>query len=238
MDTNLPDLEIQADLDVLAEDDTAEQEKPVSDEIKMEVVEVEEQEDPIFKKPKKVKKPPSEKQLAHLSRIRQLAAEKKALKAKAKADAMAKVNEEHKAKSYKPRKKSKASSSEAENKRIIGEVRTEQEQAYNEKTIAKEYIEPSKITPNESNTPDDFNKSHKEKVKKDKVSKEEEDTNSFMQFMSNMETYKKMKNEYKPKAPPRPKQVGLLTETKQIRQEPPSILRPPAPINPYADYFG
>ena len=234
MELNLPDLDIQPDLDILAEDDKEDLGgKPIHQEVKVEVEEVDLQEDPIFKKPKKQKKPPSEKQLAHLARIRQLAAEKKALKTKAKAEALAKVNEEHKAKSYKPRKKKVELD---ENKRIIEEVIEEQTQAYKEKTIAKEYIEPSKIAPNESNTPEDFNKSHKEKVKKDKVNKEEEERNSFMQFMSNMETYKKMKSEYKakqpkPQPPPRPRQ-------QVIRQEPPSILKPPEPPNPYADYFG
>ena len=228
MELNLPDLDIQPDLDILAEDDKIQEETK-----KVEVEEVDLQEDPIFKKPKKQKKPPSEKQLAHLARIRQLAAEKKALKTKAKAEALAKVNEEHKAKSYKPRKKKVELD---ENKRIIEEVTQQQTQAYKEKTIAKEYIEPTKITPNESNTPEDFNKSHKEKVKKDKVNKEEEERNSFIQFMSNMETYKKMKSEYKakqphPKLPPRPRQ-------EVTRQEPPSILKPPEPPNPYADYFG
>jgi len=235
MELNLPDLDIQTDLDILAEDDNTTQETPISDsQVKMEEVEVEEKEDPIFKKPKKVKKPPSEKQIAHLARIRQIAKEKKALKAKAKAEALAKVNEEHKSKSYKPRKKKIELD---ENRMIITEQET-QAKVYAEKTIAKEYIEPSKITPNESNTPEDFNKSHKEKVKKDKVNKEEEERNSFMSFMSNMETYKKMKNDYKakqPKPPPRPKQQPA---TQQIRQEPPSILRPPEPQNPYSDYFG
>lgn len=230
MELNLPDLDIQPDLDILAEDDKIQEETK-----KVEVEEVDLQEDPIFKKPKKQKKPPSEKQLAHLARIRQLAAEKKALKTKAKAEALAKVNEEHKAKSYKPRKKKVELD---ENKRIIEQVTEEQTQAYNEKTIAKEYIEPTKITPNESNTPEDFNKSHKEKVKKDKVNKEEEERNSFIQFMSNMETYKKMKSEYKakqpkPQPPPRPRQVAT-----PVRREPPSILKPPEPPNPYADYFG
>ena len=231
MELNLPDLDIQPDLDILAEDDKIEQE---TEKVQVQVKEVDlEEEDPIFKKPKKQKKQPSEKQIAHLARIRQIAKEKKALKAKAKAEALAKVNEEHKAKSYKPRKKKVELD---ENKRIIDEVKKEQTQAYHEKTISKEYIEPSKITPNESNTPDDFNKSHKEKVKKDKVSKEEEERNSFIQFMSNMETYKKMKSEYKakqpqPKLPPRPRQ-------QVTRQEPPSILKPPEPPNPYSDYFG
>tara|TARA_A100001015_G_scaffold183469_1_gene204107 strand:- start:1036 stop:1737 length:702 start_codon:yes stop_codon:yes gene_type:complete len=233
MELNLPELDIQPDLDILAEDDKEDLGgKPIQQEVKVEM-DIEEKEDPIFKKPKKQKKPPSEKQLAHLSRIRQIAKEKKALKTKAKAEALAKVNEEHKAKSYKPRKKKVELD---ENKRIIEEVIEEQTQAYKEKTIAKEYIEPSKITPNESNTPEDFNKSHKEKVKKDKVNKEEEERNSFMKFMSNMETYKKMKSEYKakqPKPPPRPR-----TTQQVARQEPPSILKPPDPPNPYADYFG
>ena len=235
MELNLPELDIQPDLDILAEDDKEDLGgKPIQQEVKVEM-DIEEKEDPIFKKPKKQKKPPSEKQLAHLSRIRQIAKEKKALKTKAKAEALARVNEEHKAKSYKPRKKKVELD---ENKRIIEEVIEEQTQAYKEKTIAKEYIEPSKIAPNESNTPEDFNKSHKEKVRKDKVNKEEEERNSFIQFMSNMETYKKMKSDYKakqtkatPKPPPRPRQ-------QVIRQEPPSILKPPQPPNPYADYFG
>jgi hypothetical protein len=229
MELNLPDLDIQPDLDILAEDDKIQEETN-----KVEVEEVDLQEDPIFKKPKKQKKPPSEKQLAHLARIRQLAKEKKALKTKAKAEALAKVNEEHKAKSYKPRKKKVELD---ENKRIIEQVTEEQTQAYNEKTIAKEYIEPTKITPNESNTPEDFNKSHKEKVKKDKVNKEEEERNSFIQFMSNMETYKKMKTEYKAKQP-KPQPPPRPVRQQVTRQEPPSILKPPEPPNPYADYFG
>ena len=60
-----------------------------------------------------------------------------------------------------------------------------------------------------------------------------------MQFMSNMETYKKMKSDYKakqtkatPQPPPRPRTQQV------VRQEPPSILKPPQPPNPYADYFG
>ena len=237
MELNLPELDIQPDLDILAEDDKEDLGgKPIHQEVKVEVQEVDLQEDPIFKKPKKQKKPPSEKQLAHLSRIRQIAKEKKALKTKAKAEALAKVNEEHKAKSYKPRKKKVELD---ENKRIIEEVTQQQTQAYKEKTIAKEYIEPTKITPNESNTPEDFNKSHKEQVKKDKLNKEEQERNSFMQFMSNMETYKKMKSEYKakqPKPPPRPRAAPQRQQV--VRQEPPSILKPPEPPNPYADYFG
>lgn len=237
MELNLPDLDIQPDLDILAEDDKEDLGgKPIHQEVKVEVQEVDLQEDPIFKKPqKKQKKPPSEKQLAHLSRIRQIAKEKKALKTKAKAEALAKVNEEHKAKSYKPRKKKIELD---ENKRIIEEVTQQQTQAYNEKTIAKEYIEPTKITPNESNTPEDFNKSHKEQVKKDKVTKEEEERNSFMRFMSNMETYKKMKSDYKAKQQPKPPPRPARTTQQVVRQEPPSILKPPEPPNPYADYFG
>ena len=47
-----------------------------------------------------------------------------------------------------------------------------------------------------------------------------------------------MKSEYKakqpkPQPPPRPRQVAT-----PVRREPPSILKPPEPPNPYADYFG
>ena len=47
-----------------------------------------------------------------------------------------------------------------------------------------------------------------------------------------------MKSDYKAKQQPKPPPRPAPQRQQVVRQEPPSILKPPEPPNPYADYFG
>jgi len=116
---------------------------------------------------KKVKKPLSEKQKAHLARIRKLAAEKKAAKKAAKEEALAKVNEEHKAKN-------------------IYKKRTKQ---------VKDVIEPAPepIDKVDKEFQKRVVKVDPEEVKRKKWQDEEE---QFIRFMSRMEKYEAVKAGY------------------------------------------
>ena len=172
---------------------------------------------------KKEKKPLSEKQKAHLTRIRKLAAEKKAAKKAAKDAALAKVNEEHKAKStYKKRTK-----------------------------IIKDVIEetPDPI----DKVDKDFQKRVvKEDIEQIKKNKWQEEENQFIRFMSNMEKYEQVKAGYmaQQKAESDKKKNIELQKKKQINKAAvsqtalkkpvknivPKILKPPSE-NPYDGMF-
>lgn len=215
---NLPTLDIEEDLEVLMKDDI------VTDNAVKNTVEVpeepeEEDEDPVFAKPKKQKRVCSEKQLQHLARVRDLAKEKKQTKADAKLQALEKVNTEHKT-NYSVVKEKQLASAE---KRAIAK-----------KTINlnKEVTKP----PPKSAEQVEFNK---------RVTKSQEEINleSFSHFMGNMEKYSKLREEYennkpKPKPPP-PAPKPVAKTAPQAKPVPfiPAILRPPV-THIYDDYFG
>ena len=113
MDLDLPVLDIVEDIAAVMSDESDEEppQKVISEEEHQKMMEEEEEKkQPFVRKtaPKK-KKELSEKQLAHLNKIRGMALEKRQLKAKARKDAVDKVvndvKETHKAKYYKPKPK-------------------------------------------------------------------------------------------------------------------------------------
>ena len=221
MDTNLPSLDIVEDIEEVMNDE------PTPQKIQNTIDEVEKNEQiedsPFVSKvtETKKKKELSEKQKAHLDRIRKLALEKKKEKLKAKKEALEKVEEEHKPRSYKPRKK-----------------KTEEEKKYKEKTLKVEVNEPREQPENnpKNSTPEDFVPSHKENLEKQKKTKEEQEKLSFMNFMGNMEKYMILKDDYEKK-----KNVSRKPQPKpqqKIKQPIPVPLKPPEPVNPYSNYFG
>ena len=219
MDTNLPNLDIVEDINVIMDDE------PTPQKVNETIEEVENQEiednSPFIQKTTttKKKKELSEKQKAHLDRIRKLALEKKKEKQKAKQEALEKVNEEHKARSYKPRKVKK----------------TEDHKKYEEKTIKMDIKEPREETNEKASTPDDFVPSHKEKLAEIKKNEENNEKMSFINFMGNMEKYLIMKDEYdREKAPKKEKKT--TPQAKQTTAPIPIPLQPPS--NPYGGYFG
>ncbi len=232
MDTNLPSLDIVEDIEEVMNDE------PTPEKIQSTIDEVEkldENEDSPFV-PKvtetKKKKELSEKQKAHLEKIRKLALEKKKEKQRAKKEALEKVDQEHKPRSYKPRKK-----------------KTEEDKKYKEKTLKVEIKEPREQPENnpKNSTPEDFVPSHKENIEKDKKYKEEQDKLSFMNFMGNMEKYMLLKDDYDRKKnssrnvqthnnPPSSKPQQKPTQ--KPKQPIPVPLKPVEKINPYSNYFG
>jgi hypothetical protein len=221
MDTNLPSLDIVEDINVIMEDDEVTPEK-----VNQTIEEVEKQEEednsPFVQKPTKKKKELSEKQKAHLDRIRKIAFEKKKAKQEAKQQALDKINEEHKAKSYKPRKTKK----------------TEEQKKYEERTVKIDIKEPREEKDIKTETPDDFVPSHKEKLAEQKKNEEANEKMSFINFMGNMEKYLIMRDDYertkKQKAQPKPRE--------DIKPPPKKSIVIPAPIqppsNPFSSYFG
>jgi len=239
MDLDLPDLEMK-EPDELSMDATLE-------EIEEDIAIQEEDEDPFKRvpqptkelmdkmadeqvpvepeKPKKKKRELSQKQLDHLAKCRELAKAKREAKAKAKQEALDKVAEEHKAKSYKPAKH-KAKVDKEYKKRTI-KVKDEVE------------IKP----PDEDNTPEDFLPTEKakraEKVKRDT----EAEQMAFINFMTNMERYKQLKEGYKEAKARKEKKSAPNANTtpkQNVKPATPINLQVKQPINdnPFSDYFG
>ena len=180
MDTNLPNLDIVEDIEEIMNDEPTPQ--SIADTIE-EVEKVEEDTSPFVQTQPK-KKELSEKQKAHLEKIRKLAFEKKAEKTKAKKEALMKVEAEHKPRSYKPRKKK------------VTEEEKEQAKKYEERTLKMEIKEPREQEANKTSTPEDFNPTHKEQLEAKKKKQEETEKLSFLNFMGNMEKYFILKDDY------------------------------------------
>lgn len=220
MDTNLPNLDIVEDINEIMKDDEPTPEK-VAETIDA-VENIEEEDNSPFVQPEKKKKELSEKQKAHLEKIRVLAQEKKQAKMKAKQEALEKVNAEHKPRSYKPKKQKK----------------TEEQKKYEERTVKMDIKEPREEQKEniKNSTPDDFVKSHKEKLEKERISKEEQEKLSFMNFMGNMEKYLILKDTYET----RKKNKTANNKPKENKAPEPE----PVPIvikeekHPFSNYFG
>jgi hypothetical protein len=227
METNLPSLDIVDDIaEVMSDDLPSKIEEKKPETINMDVEE--EDDSPFIKaKPVKKKKELSEKQKAHLDKIRKLALEKKQAKMKAKQEALEKVDEEHKAKHYKPRRK-----------------KTEEQKDYEKKTTKIDDTEPREKQVEKKATPDDFVPSHKEEIKRKKEQQLKDEENAFMNFMGNMEKYLLLKDNYDRKKRAKNSKTNLSkSSSNNIKQTPkptpkPAPLVPEEPPNPYAHYFG
>ncbi len=221
MDTNLPSLDIVEDIEEVMNDDIISTPTPqtINDTIE-DVKNMNEEDNSPFIQKEKPKKELSEKQKAHLDRIRKLALEKKKEKTRAKKEALEKVEKEHKPRSYKPKK-------------------TQEQKKYEEKTIKMEIKEPREEQKNnqKKSTPDDFNVSHKKKLMDERLKSEEKEKLSFMNFMGHMENYLKLKDDYDRKkrneTPPKPQPTPKVKP-----QATPIALVPPKLDNPYGNYFG
>jgi hypothetical protein len=216
MDTNLPVLDIVEDINEVMDDAPEQINQTIKD-----VEDAENEVDSPFiepEKPKKKKRELSEKQKAHLDRIRKLAVEKKKQKADAKKEALKKVNEEHKPRSYKPRKKKTEEQKKyQERTKVIDDTDPREQQAQNQKT----------------STPDNFVPSHKAQQEEKRQNAVQDDKMSFMNFMGNMEKYLIMRDEYDKKKP-KPK-----AQPKKVEQPIPKIVSaPPKPKTGFEDYFG
>ena len=248
MDLDLPKLDIVEDIEDIMNDseDVAEIEPPeiISPEQHEELLEIEaEKKQPFVKKVKK-KKELSEKQIAHLEKIRGMALEKRRAKAKAKKEAVdkvtAEVSEQHKPKYYKPKPKKTA-----EEKALEKEAKRK----YKKQTMEVENeVVKSEV---DETTPEDFVPTHKavEREKKEKQIFNQQD--SFNHFMGNMENYLKLRDAYQeqklsknqndvadtPKPTPEPRMTRSKTKAKAKQHSIPTILKP-AVESPFSNYFG
>ena len=232
MDLDLPELDIVEDVAEVMNDEPVPNKVLSEEEHLILMEEEEEKKQPFVKKtaPKK-KKELSEKQIAHLNKIRGMALEKRKAKAAAKKEAVdkvkAQVSEEHKPKYYKPKPKKTP-----EEKALEKEAKKK----YKKKTIE---VEENNIqTEIEETTPEDFVPTHKAEVKEKKEKQLFNQQDSFNHFMGNMETYLKMRDEYeKEKKPVIKKSKPIPVPKKQVPVEVPKILQP-IEDNPFSNYFG
>lgn len=236
MDLDLPELDIVEDVAEVMNDEPVPN-KVLSEEDHLKLMEEEEEKkQPFIKKTaQKKKKELSEKQIAHLNKIRGMALEKRKAKAQAKKEAVdkvkAQVSEEHKPKYYKPKPKKTA-----EEKALEREAKKK----YKKQTMQ---VEENNIqTEIEEKTPEEFVPTHKAQVKEKKDKELFDQQDSFNHFMGNMETYLKMRDEYekekKPvttKSPIKSKPIPI--PKKQIKPQVPTILQP-IEENPFSNYFG
>ena len=224
MDTNLPSLDIIDDIEEIMNDDDEVTPEKVNQTIE-EVEKVEEDTSPFVQTEPK-KKELSEKQKAHLEKIRKLAFEKKAEKTKAKKEALMKVEAEHKPRSYKPRKKKV----------------TEQAKKYEERTVKIDIKEPREEKDIKTETPDDFNPTHKEQLENKKKKQEETEKLSFLNFMGNMEKYFILKDDYDRETNSKRNTKTPITQAKQSSKAEPKQQPQPSIIqvtqSPFDNYFG
>ena len=163
MDLDLPELDIVEDIaEIMDDEGESVPQKIISEDEHQKQLEIEEEKkQPFVKKtaPKK-KKELSEKQLAHLDKIRGMALEKRKTKARARKEAVDKavseISEEHKPKYYKPKPKKTP-----EEKAIEKEAKKK----YKKRTIEVNEEIPQEL---EEKTPEDFVPSHKAEVKQKK----------------------------------------------------------------------
>ena len=216
MDNNLPEIDIVEDIASVMDDE------PSAEKVQMTIDDNQKKEaedDSPFVQPdppKKKKKELSEKQKAHLERIRKLANNKRKEKAEAKKDALKKVEEEHNAK-----------------------------KKYQKRTKNIPVEEPREKNEVKKSTPDDFVPSHKAQVAEKKKVQEEKSKYEFQDFMKHMEQYNFMKYVYeqeqlknKPKAPQPQAQKPKPPPQKPRPKAQPVSLVPPKIDDPYGGYFG
>lgn len=237
MDANLPELDIVEDIAEVMNDEppnmsdetetiTINEEVDDSPFIRKPVKNVEKMVDieKAVEKPGKKKKELSEKQKAHLARMREKALEKKRAKAEEKAKAMKEINEKHKAVHYVSKKdKLQEKQEEKANKK-----------KYNDSTLQIDDTEPRQRTiSNINETPDDFVPSHKEKIQKKNETKELDDRMSFLNFMGNMEKYFILKDRYEAN------KKKHQQKKQEIPKEKPTPVPTPAPkpAGRYSNYF-
>ena len=232
MDLDLPQLDIVEDVAEVMNDEPPPN-KVLSEEEHLKLMEDEEEKkQPFVRKtaPKK-KKELSEKQIAHLNKIRGMALEKRKAKAAAKKEAVdkvkAQVSEEHKPKYYKPKPK-----------------KTPEEKAL-EKEAKKKYkkqtmeVEENNIqTTIEETTPADFVPTHKSKIKEKKEIKQFSEQDSFNNFMGNMEAYLKMRDEYEQKKKPKIIKSPIIKKSAPQKPAPVPTILQPIDENPFSSYFG
>ena len=233
MDLDLPELDIVEDVAEIMDDEPVTN-KVLSEEEHLKLMEDEaEKKQPFVKKtaPKK-KRELSEKQTAHLNKIRGMALEKRKIKAAAKKEAVdkvkAQVSEEHKPKYYKPKPKKTP-----EEKALEKEAKKK----YKKQTMEVEENNIKSVI--EETTPKEFVPTHKAEVKAKKDKELFTQQDSFNHFMGNMEAYLKMRDDYeqkKPvttKSPIRSKPIPIPNKKPQL----PTILQP-IEENPFSNYFG
>ncbi len=249
MDLELPELEIkdpasleqeasyddiEADLEEAEEDDQpfiknqVEMVKQPTAELMRKMAKEQEEVPP----PPKKKRELSQKQLDHLAKCREKAAEKRDAKKKAKQEALAAVNEQHKAKAYKPQQHRKA------------QIKKEKAQ-YEKATIKVDNEVKQKKTVQET-TPEDFNVSHKEEIRKAQQAIVEAEQQAFLKFMGNMERYKQLKTGYKEMksksspAPSAPKEsIPKVAKVAPVSQPPIQLsVKQNINDNPYSSFFG
>lgn len=236
MDLDLPTLDIVEDIAEVMDDELTIEKIPTEEEhIKHLEIEEEKKQPFIRKTVVKKKKELSEKQKAHLDKIRGMALEKRQIKARAKKEALDKVKEqiaeEHKPKYYVPKpkktKEEKALEKEAKKK-------------YKKHTM--EVIE-EVVNEEEEITPSDFIPNHKELIKKQKEQDLINQQNSFNNFMGNMENYMKLREVHEQtKQPKQVKQVKQVPIKETIKEtikphQVPTVLQT-EPENPFSNYFG
>ena len=230
MDLDLPELDIVEDVAEVMNDEPPPN-KVLSEEEHLKLMEdAEEKKQPFVKKTAvKKKKELSEKQIAHLNKIRGMALEKRKAKAAAKKEAVdkvkAQISEDHKPKYYKPKPKKTP-----EEKALEKEAKKK----YKKQTMEVEENNIQSVI--EEKTPDDFVPSHKADVK------EKKEKDSFNHFMGNMETYMKMRDDYEEKKKPITIKSPIRKQSKPIpipnkQTQIPTILQP-IEENPFSNYFG
>lgn len=224
MDLDLPILDIVEDIEEIMDDSKVISEEDFEKALLIE----EEKKQPFVKKTvvAKKKKELSDKQIAHLNKIRGMALEKRQTKAAAKKEAIDKVKEEvsieHKPKYYKP--KPKKTKEEKDEEREL-------KKKYKKQTmeVVDEVVEEIKEV-----TPEEFVPKHKAVIKEKKEKQLFNQQDSFNHFMGNMESYLKLREEHdKSKAKQQPKQQPI----KKVSQPTPVILQP-IEENPFSNYFG
>ena len=244
MDLDLPVLDIVEDVAEVMNDEPPPN-KVISEEEHLKLMEEEEEKKQPFvrKTATKKKKELSEKQIAHLNKIRGMALEKRKAKAAAKKEAVdkvkAQVSEDHKPKYYKPKPKKTP-----EEKALEREAKKK----YKKQTMEVEENNIQSVV--EEKTPDDFVPSHKADIKEKKEKQLFNQQDSFNHFMGNMETYMKMRDDYdqnnqRKKKPVTTKSPIHSKEYKQSKPIPipnkqpqiPTILQP-IEENPFSNYFG
>jgi len=234
MDLDLPELDIVEDVAEVMNDEPVPN-KVLSEEEHLKLMEEEEEKKQPFvrKTAQKKKKELSEKQIAHLNKIRGMALEKRKAKAQAKKEAVDKVSEEHKPKYYKPKPKKTP-----EEKALEKEAKKK----YKKQTMEVE--ENNVKTEIEEKTPDHFVPTHKAEVKEKKEKEIFNQQDSFNHFMGNMETYMKMRDDYEEKKKPIRTKSPIRKQSKPIpcptpNKQPqlPTILQP-IEENPFSNYFG
>lgn len=236
MDLDLPELDIVEDVAEVMNDEPPPN-KVLSEEEHLKLMEdAEEKKQPFVKKTAvKKKKELSEKQIAHLNKIRGMALEKRKAKAAAKKEAVdkvkAQISEDHKPKYYKPKPKKTP-----EEKALEKEAKKK----YKKQTMEVEENNIQSVI--EEKTPDDFVPSHKADVKEKKEKELFTQQDSFNHFMGNMETYMKMRDDYEEKKKPITIKSPIRKQSKPIpipnkQTQIPTILQP-IEENPFSNYFG